>query len=103
MIQLTDTEYDFLKTTLTRYLPTATCYVFGSRVKGTAQPYSDVDILVKSAEAIPLSVLSKLNEAFDENYLPFKVDIVDWNRITPEFQKVIQSEWVALEAARRYL
>jgi predicted nucleotidyltransferase len=95
-IQLAESEHHFIKQTLIKMLPNAKFYVFGSRAKGTARQYSDLDILVITEEAIPLSTLSALGEAFSESNLPFKVDIVDWHRITPEFRENINREQVEL-------
>lgn len=40
-------------------------------------------------ETIPFNVMFKLRDAFAESDLIFKVDLVDWHRITPEFRASI--------------
>jgi predicted nucleotidyltransferase len=80
------------------HLPDAEVYLFGSRIDDIAQKYSDLDILVKMDTVVPLKKLSKLREAFDLSDLPFKVDIIDWHRITPEFRKTIQNRCIPLRA-----
>lgn len=72
-----------------------TFYAFGSRVKGTHKPFSDFDLCFK--ESIPLNVQGHIDEDFEESKLPFKVDVLDWNRITPEFRKIIERDLVPIE------
>jgi predicted nucleotidyltransferase len=63
---------------------------FGSRVSGKARPSSDLDIALRSANKIPLSTMFKLMDAFEYSDLPFRVDVVDWHRLSPEFQRIIE-------------
>lgn len=95
-IQLTEEELDLIKKTLRSTLVGAKFYLFGSRAKGTAKLYSDADIVIVSDQIVPLEVLSALNERLSESDLVFKVDLVDWQRISPEFRNKIKSEWVEI-------
>ncbi|MBI2707983.1 MAG: nucleotidyltransferase domain-containing protein [Proteobacteria bacterium] len=72
-----------------------TFYAFGSRVKGTHKQFSDLDLCFK--ESIPLNVQGHINEDFEESNLPFKVDVLDWNLITPKFQEIIKKDLVPIE------
>lgn len=71
-------------------------YVFGSRSKNTARKYSDLDLLIKSSHAIDYGSMALLEEAFSESNLPFKTDLVDWNRISEEFQKHIEPQLIRI-------
>lgn len=73
-------------------VPCAEIWIFGSRVQNQAEKYSDLDILLKGSEPIPLNVMFKLRAAFDESNLTFKVDLVDWYSVTPEFLVSILKE-----------
>jgi predicted nucleotidyltransferase len=95
-IQLTEAELGLIKETLHSALAGAKFYLFGSRARGTAKPCSDADVVVVSDEIIPLAILSDLNERFSESALAFKIDLVDWQRISPEFRNKIKSEWVEI-------
>ena len=95
-IQLKEHEIAVIKRILAHDLAGVEYRIFGSRAKGSAKPYSDVDIVLLSKNPIPLLTLSTLEENFSESDLPFKVDLVDWQRITPEFQDKIKSEWKEL-------
>lgn len=63
--------------------------VFGSRVMGTHKPFSDIDICLKGKTALPHALLSELKSALDESSLPYKVDLLDYHRISDSFRKVV--------------
>jgi predicted nucleotidyltransferase len=88
-LQLETSEREFIKKTLKKLLPKARFLVFGSRFTGEAKRYSDLDIAIDDKNPIELSILSKLEEIFANSDLIFKVDIIDFHRVTPEFQQRI--------------
>ena len=55
--------------------------LFGSRAKGNFEPGSDIDIAIKGA-ALKLNDVIDLRIVFDELLLPYKFDIVIFNRIS---------------------
>jgi len=64
--------------------------LFGSRAKGTHRPGSDIDIALKG-ENITLDDVLTLSVAIDELWIPNKVDLVIYGRITePELIKHIE-------------
>ena len=50
-------------------------YAYGSRVKGTARKYSDLDLCYQ--DDIPISITRKIKEEFEDSNLPFHVEIVN--------------------------
>ena len=70
-------------------------YAFGSRVEGTHQPFSDLDLCVM--ENIPELDKSYLEEAFEESNLPFKVDVIEWHKISKDFQGIIKNDLVPIQ------
>lgn len=70
-------------------------YAFGSRAKQTAKPLSDLDLCLKNN--YDKSTVRKLQDAFEESDLPFKVDIIIWDEITESFQNHIQNDLVLLK------
>ena len=50
-------------------------YAYGSRVKGTARKYSDLDLCYQ--EEIPSYVLVKIENELEESDLPFIVELVN--------------------------
>jgi type I restriction enzyme S subunit len=65
--------------------------VFGSRIHGTAKPWSDLDLAIKADSAIGWKLLAEIKETFQESELPFRVDVLDWNDITESFRKAIDA------------
>ena len=65
--------------------------VFGSRVRGTAKPFSDLDLAVMTGTPLDIFRLASLKEAFVESDLPFKVDVLDWQDTSPEFQAIVNA------------
>lgn len=67
-----------------------TFYAFSLRVRGTQRQLSDLDLCYK--EDIPDSLIAHLAGDFSDSDLPFKVDIVNWNQCSSDFQKAIKDE-----------
>ncbi len=67
-------------------------YLFGSRIKGSAKEFSDLDICYK--EKILDSVIGEIAEKFDQSDLPYTVDLVAWWRCTDEFKSLIKDELI---------
>lgn len=55
--------------------------LFGSRAKGNFQKGSDIDIAVV-ADTISSDELNKMRAAITELVIPYRVDIIDFNKIT---------------------
>lgn len=95
-----DVSPDSLKTIreiLKKFVPKARVLVFGSRVEGGARPYSDLDIAIQAPQPIDKITWIRLKEAFEESEVPFRVDCVDWDRLSDEFKAVIQENHEELE------
>ena len=70
-------------------------FVFGSRAKNSAKPLSDLDLCLKNN--YDKSTIRKLQDAFEESDLPFKVDIVVWSELSDSFKNHIESDLVRFE------
>jgi type I restriction enzyme S subunit len=81
---------------LARYVPGRAVWAFGSRAKGKAKPYSDLDLAIITDEPLPLSTRALLAEAFSESDLPWRVDLVDWATTGEAFRAIIERDKVAL-------
>lgn len=95
-IQLSDVELHLVKQILMQHLPQAKFWLFGSRINNTAQQYSDLDIAIIDEQPIDLAILSALEEDFANSSLPFKADLIDWQRISPEFRVHIKSKYISI-------
>ena len=80
---------------LARHLPNTTAWVYGSRVKWTSSPKSDLDLVV-FATPEQAGRVSDLREAFEESNLPFRVDLFVWDTVPQQFRKAIEAERVVL-------
>ena len=67
-------------------------YFYGSRVKGTFNKTSDLDILIKGINEMPLITLDKMKEQFDNSKLPYIVNFIDYNRIDTKFYNLIKDD-----------
>ena len=94
-IDITADQRKTILALLKRHLPNATAWVYGSRVKWTARPQSDLDLVVFTTPDQDRRV-SELREAFEESNLPFRVDLFVWVAVPEQFRKQIEAEHVVL-------
>jgi uncharacterized protein len=82
---------------LRKHLPTGIrVHVFGSRANGHEKPWSDLDLVLEGDAPLPLSLLAKVAEAFDESALPWKVDLVDRLNVNASFGRLIDQSKIEL-------
>jgi type I restriction enzyme S subunit len=77
-------------------VPDYEVWAFGSRANWTARDSSDLDLAIASKEPVPVKRLRRLQRAFEESYLPLKVDVVDLSRASAEFRGLIERQHVVL-------
>ena len=94
-IDVTADQRKTLLALLKRHLPNTTAWVYGSRVKWTSRPQSDLDLVVFTTPDQERRV-SDLREAFEESNLPFRVDLFVWDAVPEQFRKQIEAEHVVL-------
>ena len=81
------------------HIPTCEIWAFGSRVKGGARRFSDLDLAVHGVDAAHEGNLVDLAEALAESDLPFRVDLVNWNRTREDFRRIIEEHHLILREA----
>ena len=76
---------------LVRNLPAGVkVFAVGSRVHGRKlKPFSDIDLCLRGDMPVAGEVLAKLSNDLEDSMLPFKVDVVDWATLSPEFRDAI--------------
>ena len=94
-IDITTDQRKTVLALLASHLPNTTAWVYGSRVKWTARPASDLDVVV-FATLEQSGRVSDLREAFEESNLPFRVDLFVWDEVPEQFRKQIEAEHVVL-------
>ncbi len=84
---------------LKRIVPTYEVRAFGSRVHGEQlKKFSDLDLVVMSEERLPFKVINELEEEFSEAMIPFRVDVLDWATVSPEFRKIIDENYELVQS-----
>ena len=91
MIDLDLNSLQRIKIILKKHVPGVEVRAFGSRVSGGAKKFSDVDLVIIGNTPVPNKVMNELRFEFSNSDLPIMVDIIDWHKITKEFQEKIQS------------
>lgn len=79
-----------------KYVPQYEVWAFGSRAKWTAKEFSDLDLAIISDRPIPFKIISSIEEDLSEAPLPYKVDILDWAKVSEDFKKIILEEKVII-------
>ena len=94
-IDITTEERQTVLALLQRHLPGTAAWVYGSRVKWTSRPQSDLDLVVfATPEQRPQ--VGDLREAFEESNLPFRVDLFVWDDVPESFREQIAMDHVVL-------
>ena len=87
---------EIVKKILKPYVLDYTFFYYGSRVKGTYSPVSDLDVLIKGNEEMPLSTLTEIKQLFDASSLPYVVNFSDYNKIETSFYELIKKDLVSI-------
>ncbi|MCV6589181.1 MAG: nucleotidyltransferase domain-containing protein [Marinobacterium sp.] len=88
MIDLTPRQQQLTVQVLQTFLqPDEKVWVFGSRIRGTARKWSDLDLMIHGPEKLPVTRFYQLMDAFEESELDIRVDVLDWHRTSREFRQ----------------
>jgi len=66
--------------------------LFGSRARGDAARFSDIDVGVLPLEPLPPGLLSAIREELEESNVPFRVDLVDLSDAGSTFREQVEKE-----------
>jgi predicted nucleotidyltransferase len=91
-INISDKHLAIIKNILRKY--NYSFYLFGSRITDKAKQFSDVDLFY--TDDIPIKHLLQLEEEFENSDLPYKVDLVDYNKCDHEFQAIMRAGNICL-------
>ena len=94
-IDVTAAERRAVLALLERYLPNTAVWAYGSRVKWTSRPESDLDLVAFARPEQSVRV-AELREAFEESDLPFAVDLFVWDEVSEGFRKHVEAEYLVL-------
>ena len=93
MIKMEEKDFQLLKKILAKY--PYQFYAYGSRVKGTARQFSDLDLCYQ--EDIPPEVVYQIKGELEESNLPFFVELVNWKHMRSDFQELIKKDLILIE------
>jgi type I restriction enzyme S subunit len=100
-IDLKPHDWDEIQRILRTCVPEYEVWAFGSRVKGTARTYSDLDLAIISDLPLPLASMAELRQALDASDLTIKVDVVDWAQTSPRFRKIIEEKKLVVQGGAK--
>ncbi len=84
---------------LAAQVPGVQVLAFGSRVKGKARKFSDLDLALDAGERLPWSRIGDLKEALSESDLPIVVDVIDLNDVSERFREMVLRQAIPLPPA----
>ena len=97
-MKLSDGDKDFVLELLRKHLPAGTrVFFFGSRIRGDAKTYSDLDVAVDDSSPLDLRIRESILEDFAQSELTYKVDLSDFQLCDADFQKLILKSGVVFE------
>jgi len=67
-------------------------FIFGSRANNRAENFSDYDVGIWGKKPVAGHILVEIEEVLEESDLPFRVDVVDFSLVSPDFRKVALSK-----------
>lgn len=96
-IDLTPHDWAEVQRILRTCVPGYEVWAFGSRVKGAAKKYSDLDLAVITEQPLSMALMAELRQALDESDLTIKVDVVDWAQTSATFRKIIEENKMVVQ------
>ena len=97
LIEVNSSEWEIIQAILTKIIPDQEVFAFGSRAKFMAKPFSDLDLAIKGHSPLNLDLLADLSNAFSDSNLSYKVDIVEWSKISDAFREIIIKDSVLIK------
>lgn len=75
---------------LKKHVPDAVVWAFGSRVKGTAKKFSDLDLAMDAGHRIDRRTPAVLEQDLSDSDRPIKVDVGDMASMDPAFRALVE-------------
>lgn len=96
-LDISEPQLGILRAVSREHLPPGVrVFVFGSRARGGARAYSDLDLALEGDRPLGLDLVSSVVEALSESDLPYKVDVLDLSTVDPSFRTRIAADCVRL-------
>lgn len=91
---ITEKEQKIIERILDKYRKDYAFFYYGSRVKGTYEKTSDLDVLIKGKAEMPLAILQEIKEEFDKSDLPYIVNFSDYYKLDSSFYERIKLDLI---------
>lgn len=69
-------------------LNTYRVFLFGSRVTGTGDEHSDIDIGIEGPAPVPWEIMGKIKEEIENMDILYSIDVVDFSTVGDDFKSV---------------
>ncbi len=96
-IDLNQRDLNVVTQILTHDVPEYAVWAFGSRVSGTAKPYSDLDLVILADKPLSIERMATIKDDFAESDLPIRVDVVDWASASAAFREIIRQNYLVIQ------
>ncbi len=81
-----------VRSIVSQRIPSARVLAYGSRARGDARPWSDLDLLIDAGHPVDDAALAQLELDVADSDLPFRVQFVDAACIHPDFRRQISPD-----------
>jgi predicted nucleotidyltransferase len=98
-IDVSPEEWRIIRDILYKHVPDREVWAFGSRTRGTARRYSDLDLAILTDVPLSFDIGGAMKEDFSESDLPFRVDILDWAVTQENFRRIVERDKVVVQVA----
>ena len=78
--------------------PDAKIYLFGSRARGTATEFSDIDIALDEGKTIDRLRIGEAVAMLNESNIPYKIEIVDMHELPEAMVQQIKKDGILWKA-----
>ena len=82
---------------LRRHVPGRRVVAYGSRARGGARKFSDLDIAVVSDRPVDGRTMTRMSHAFTDSDLPMRVDVSEWRRFSDDFRRAVAGDCVTVQ------
>lgn len=96
-LDLNPHDWEIVRDILARHVPQYEVWAFGSRTKGAAKEYSDLDLAIITDHPMNLTLSAAISDDFAESDLPIKVDVVDWATTSEAFRRIIEKQKIVVQ------
>lgn len=82
---------------LRRWVPGLRVVAYGSRTRGRARKFSDLDLAVVAEQPVGVRTMALLADDFTRSNLPMRVDLAEWRDFSADFRAAVAADCVAVQ------